>query len=96
MERRVIETAREALGDLDDFLAGMPRRRFVAPDASVLTDREREVLRMLSEGQTTAEVASRLYLSEHAVRSRIKAAMAKLGARTREHAVAIAIREAVL
>jgi DNA-binding CsgD family transcriptional regulator len=93
---RELERRREALGDLDEFLAEVSGRRFERRERDVLTAREREVLRLLSEGRTTAEVASRLYLSEHAVRSRIKGAMAKLGARTREHAVAIAIRDAAL
>jgi DNA-binding CsgD family transcriptional regulator len=38
-------------------------------------------------------VAERLSLSEHTVRSRVKTTLAKLGARNREHAIAIAIRE---
>ena len=58
-----------------------------------LTEREREVLELLADGLTTAEVAERLSLSEHTVRSRVKAALGKLGARNREHAIAIAIRE---
>jgi DNA-binding CsgD family transcriptional regulator len=38
-------------------------------------------------------VADRLSLSQHTVRSRVKSALGKLGARNREHAIAIAIRE---
>ena len=51
------------------------------------------LLGLLADGLTTAEVANRLSLSEHTVRSRVKAARGKLGARNREHAIAIAIRE---
>jgi LuxR family transcriptional regulator, quorum-sensing system regulator SdiA len=93
METRVIETAREALGDLDEFLSGTAQRRFEPRLTSTLTEREREVLELLAEGFTTGEVAKELSLSEHTVRSRIKAALGKLGARNREHAIAIAIRE---
>ena len=93
MEARVIETAREALVDLEEYLAGTTRRRFEPRLTRRLTEREREVLELLADGLTTAEVAERLSLSQHAVRSRVKAALGKLGARNREHAIAIAIRE---
>ena len=89
----MIETAREALVDLEEYLAGATRRRFVPRLTLRLTEREREVLELLADGLTTAEVAEHLSLSQHAVRSRVKAALAKLDARNREHAIAIAIRE---
>ena len=97
MEARVIETAREALVDLEEYLsaaAGAPRP--VPRLTLALTPREREVLVLLAEGFTTGEVAKRLSLSQHTVRSRIKATLGKLGARTREQAIAIAIREGAL
>jgi DNA-binding CsgD family transcriptional regulator len=96
MEVRVIETAREALGDLTEFLSGSPPGRFEPRLTQALTEREREVLALLADGCTTAEVARRLSLSEHTVRSRVKAALGKLGARNREHAIAISIREGAL
>jgi DNA-binding CsgD family transcriptional regulator len=93
MEARVIETAREALADLEEYFSCAPTRRFAPILTSSLTEREREVLELLADGLTTAEVALRLSLSQHTVRSRVKAALGKLGARNREHAIAIAIRE---
>ena len=93
MEGRVIQTAREALGDLEEFFAGRSTPRFAPRLTGSLTEREREVLELLADGFTTAEVADRLSLSEHTVRSRVKSALGKLGARNREHAIAIAIRE---
>jgi DNA-binding CsgD family transcriptional regulator len=93
MEARVIETAREALGDLEEYFSGAGSRRFAPRLTRQLTDREREVLELLADGFTTAEVAHRLSLSQHAVRSRVKTALGKLGARNREHAIAIGIRE---
>jgi two-component system, NarL family, response regulator len=96
METRVIETAREALSDLEEFLAEASGRRFQRQVTQNLTERERIVLVLLADGLTTVEVAERLSVSEHTVRSRIKAALTKLGARNREHAIAIAIREGAL
>jgi DNA-binding NarL/FixJ family response regulator len=94
METRVIETALEALGDLDEYLSGAAGRRHFPPRRSRdLTPREREVLSLLADGLTTGEVAQTLSLSEHTVRSRVKTTLSKLDARNREHAVAIAIRE---
>ena len=89
----MIETAREALVDLDEYLATATRRRFIPRVTLGLTEREREVLELLADGLTTAEVADRLSLSQHAVRSRVRTTLAKLRARNREHAIAIAIRE---
>ena len=89
----MIETAREALGDLEEYFSSAGKRRFAPRLSRRLTEREREVLELLADGLTTAEVAQQLSLSQHAVRSRVKTALGKLGARNREHAIAIAIRE---
>lgn len=58
-----------------------------------LSRREREILGMLSDGYSTDEVAEKLSLSAHTVRTHVKNAMRKLDASTRAHAVAIALRE---
>ena len=96
MEARVIETAREALGDLEEYLAGASSLNLRPRLTSTLTERERDVLVLLADGLTTAQVANHLSLSEHTVRSRVKAMLGKLGARNREHAIAIAFREGAL
>jgi DNA-binding CsgD family transcriptional regulator len=56
-----------------------------------LSRRERAVLGQLAQGRATEEIAQTLVLSPHTVRSHVKAAMNKLGAHTRAHAVAIAL-----
>lgn len=66
------------------------RRRF-AERAQRLSERERAVLAELARGQATEEIAAVLVLSPHTIRSHVKAAMRKLDARTRAHAVAIAM-----
>jgi DNA-binding NarL/FixJ family response regulator len=96
MEARVIETAREALGDLEEYLSGAAGYRPRPSLTNALTVREREVLVLLADGLTTAQVALELSVSEHTVRSRVKATLAKLDARNREHAIAIAFREGAL
>lgn len=61
-----------------------------------LSSREREVLRMLAEGGSYAEIGSRLFLSPDTVRAHAQRAMTKLGARTRTQAVAVAMRESMI
>ena len=70
-------------------------RRFTRRSAD-LTEGEREVLAELAAGLTTDEVAEALHVSPHTVRSRLKTALRKVGAKTREQAVAIAIREGAI
>ena len=96
MEARVIETALEALGDLDEYLSLAVRRPPRPTLTATLTQRERDVLVLLADGLTTMQVAAALSVSEHTVRSRVKTTLGKLGARNREHAIAIAFREGVL
>ena len=55
-----------------------------------LTDRERQVLRMAGDGQTSADIASRLHLSEGTVRNYLSEAISKLGAGNRVEAARIA------
>ncbi len=62
----------------------------------MLTARERDVLEKLAEGHATEKVAELLHVSPHTVRSRIKSLLRKLGARNREHAVAIALTEGAI
>jgi DNA-binding CsgD family transcriptional regulator len=56
-----------------------------------LTEREREVMAWVASGRQTDEMAERLFVAPDAVKSHVHNAMSKLGARTRAHAVAIAL-----
>jgi two-component system response regulator DesR len=55
-----------------------------------LTDRERQVLRMAGEGQTSADIATKLNLSDGTVRNYLSEAISKLGAGNRVEAARIA------
>ena len=59
-------------------------------EADPLTDRERQVLRFASEGQSSNEIASSLNLSEGTIRNYLSEAIAKLGANNRVEAARIA------
>ena len=60
-----------------------------APSQARLSPREREILGLLSEGLTGQAIAGRLFLSPETVRTHIRNATRKLGAKTRVHAVAL-------
>jgi two-component system response regulator DesR len=55
-----------------------------------LTDRERQVLRLAGEGQSGAEIAAALELTEGTVRNYLSEAIAKVGAKNRVDAARIA------
>lgn len=61
-----------------------------------LTDREIEVLRHVSAGNSNKIIADELALSEHTIKAHLKNILAKLGASDRTHAVTIAFRRGLL
>lgn len=64
--------------------------------AKRLSNREREVLRLLAEGGSYGEIGSALFLSADTVRAHAHHAMTKLGAKTRTQAVALALRDSLI
>ena len=82
--RGLFERVREGRGEE----AGVPDSI-----ARVLTTRELEVLLLLDEHLGTDDIAKRLFISEHTVRSHVKSLLRKLGASSRRHALE-ALRDA--
>jgi DNA-binding CsgD family transcriptional regulator len=60
------------------------------------TSRELEVLELLAGGATDGQIARRLTLSPATVQTHVRNAKAKLGARTRAQAVALALRRGMI
>ena len=60
--------------------------------AATLSEREREVLRLLAHGHTNAAIAERLYLAEGTVRNYVSAILSKLNVDDRTQAAALAWR----
>lgn len=61
-----------------------------------LTRRQRQILQLLADGESTTVAARRLDLSEETVKTHTKHTLARLGAKNRTHAVAIALRECLI
>jgi LuxR family transcriptional regulator, maltose regulon positive regulatory protein len=68
-------------------LGAAPRPR-ATPRDQLLTPRELEVLRLVSEGLTDGEIATRLVLSKHTVHRHVQKIYARLGCSSRAAAVA--------
>jgi DNA-binding NarL/FixJ family response regulator len=82
--------------------AALAQERFVDPavpsrgSRGKLTKRQREILQLLANGESTTVAARELDLSEETIKTHTKNALARLGARNRTHAVAIALRESLI
>jgi two-component system response regulator NreC len=80
---------------LDDYLAQVRAGREQDPYES-LSEREREILRLLAEGHTNAEIAQKLNLSVKTVETYRTRIMEKLHLRTRAELVRYALRKGLI
>lgn len=90
---RDLVAALEAVGHGDIVISEPPRRAGIAPGLDWpgrhegITDRESEILALITQGKSNAEVAELTYLSPNTVKSYIRSVYAKIGATSRTQAV---------
>jgi DNA-binding NarL/FixJ family response regulator len=82
--------------------AAVTQERFLDPavppkgSRGKLTRRQRQILQLLANGESTTVAARELDLSEETVKTHTKHMLVRLGAKNRTHAVAIALRECLI
>jgi DNA-binding NarL/FixJ family response regulator len=81
---------------LDRFVQRPPRGQATPPELSELTARELEVLRLIADGRSNAEIAADLVLSEATVKTHVNHILTKLRLRDRVQAVALAYRTGLM
>ena len=93
---RAVETVAEDGTYVDPVLAGVFANSVVTEKLPSLTQREREVLRLLADGNSNEEIGKTLFISPETVRTHVRKAMGKLDADTRTQAVAKALRQSLI
>jgi DNA-binding NarL/FixJ family response regulator len=92
-----VRAARRGEVHLDSAVAGRLVRSLRAPRITEpgfdLTDREREVLRLVAAGKANKDIAADLYISERTARTHVSSILSKLGLASRTQAALWAVRE---
>jgi len=70
----------------------IPRRSAVSVLAEPLTEREGEVLALMADARSNAEIAAALFIGEATVKTHVSRVLQKLGARDRVQAIVLAHR----
>jgi DNA-binding NarL/FixJ family response regulator len=93
---RAIEIVAKGGVYVDPVLGGVLASSEATEQLSMLTQREREVLRLLADGMRNEEIGRRLHIAAETARAHIRNAMRKLDADTRTEAVATALRQQLI
>lgn len=93
---RAVRSARDGKPFVDPALVPSLLRSTREAANGLLSEREREIIQLLAEGNHNDQIAQRIGLSAETVKGDTRRAIGKLGAETRTHAVAIALRQALI
>ncbi len=77
-------------------IAAALAREVREPQSTALSERERDVLRLVADGLSNKQIARRLSISERTVKFHVNSVMTKLSAENRAQAAAIAVRRRLL
>ena len=91
---------REAMADLPGVDGQLVKQELVPADTkedgSVLTPRERDVLRLVAEGRTNKQIGKALFISEDTAKKHVQNIIGKLGVSDRTQAAVWAVRLGLL
>jgi DNA-binding NarL/FixJ family response regulator len=93
---RAVELVASGRTYVDPVLAGVLSSSIATQKVAELTQRERDVLRLLADGLSNEEIGRELFISPETVRTHVRKAMARLDADTRTQAVATALRHSLI
>ena len=93
---RAVELVAAGRTYVDPVLAGVLSSSAATGKIVTLTQRERDVLRLLADGLSNEEIGKELFISPETVRTHLRKAMGKLDADTRTEAVATALRQSLI
>ena len=93
---RAVRIVAEGGTYVDPVLAGALATADATAKLPDLTQRERDVLRLLADGLSNEEIGKELFISPETVRTHVRKAMEKLDADTRTQAVATALRQSLI
>lgn len=93
--REALERVRDNLAVIDPAVQHHLVTAVTAPGPALLTARETEVLGLIAEGLSNAEIAARLFISETTVKTHINHLLAKTGVRDRAQAVVYAYDQGI-
>ena len=93
---RAVELVAAGRTYVDPVLAGVLSSSAATGKIVTLTQRERDVLRLLADGLSNEEIGKELFISTETVLTHLRKAMGKLDADTRTEAVATALRQSLI
>lgn len=93
---RAVRAAHRGESVLSPSVAGQLMGQVRRPQGQTLTDRELEVLKLVADGVSNRDAASRLFISEASIKTHLQHVYDKLGVRDRAGAVSEAYRRGQL
>jgi DNA-binding NarL/FixJ family response regulator len=88
-EPELEQTLAVAVSAVESGQSVVPRNMRASVERPAFSHRERQVLSLVSEGLTNAQIAEQLFLSESTIKSHLSSAFAKFGVRSRREAAAL-------